>query len=74
MVLNSTFSHKNDDPLIAHPPHYLHELPQEDEERLGKLFESLDKDNNGKVDIHDLSRALNKFGSVGYGYAKVSKL
>jgi len=41
------------------PPHYLHELPNEDELRLAKLFESLDMDKNGKIDIHDLSIALN---------------
>lgn len=46
----------------AHLPHYLHELPQEDEERLGKLFNSLDLDGNGKIDIHDLSVALKEFG------------
>lgn len=41
------------------PPHYLHELPNEDEVRLAQLFESLDLDRNGKIDIHDLSIALN---------------
>ncbi|XP_025425812.1 calcium-binding mitochondrial carrier protein SCaMC-2-like isoform X1 [Sipha flava] len=41
------------------PPHYLHELPNEDEIRLAKLFDSLDFDKNGKIDIHDLSIALN---------------
>ncbi|KAL5235675.1 hypothetical protein ACI65C_003085 [Semiaphis heraclei] len=40
------------------PPHYLHELPNEDELRLAKLFETLDMDKNGKIDIHDLSIAL----------------
>lgn len=37
-------------------------LPQEDEERLEKLFKKLDKDGNGKIDIHDLSDALKKYG------------
>nr|XP_023016150.1 calcium-binding mitochondrial carrier protein SCaMC-2-like [Leptinotarsa decemlineata] len=52
-----------------HPPHYLHELPQEDEERLGKLFARLDKNENGRIDIHDLSRALREHG-VHHGYAE----
>lgn len=46
----------------AHPPHYLHELPQEDEERLEKIFNNLDLDRDGKIDIHDLSVALKDFG------------
>lgn len=61
---------KIDDPIIGHPPHYLHELPAEDEERLEKLFKSLDLDGNGKIDIHDLSIALKEFG-VHHRYAQV---
>jgi len=57
-------------PSVVHPPHYLHELPQEDEERLENLFKSLDVDGNGKIDIHDLSVALREFG-VNQTYAKV---
>ncbi|XP_075160802.1 short Calcium-binding Mitochondrial Carrier isoform X1 [Haematobia irritans] len=38
------------------------ELPQEDEERLAKLFKQLDRDGNGRIDIHDLSEALREFG------------
>ena len=57
-------------PVVAHPPHYLHELPLEDEERLESLFKSLDVDGNGKIDIHDLSVALKEFG-VSQSYAKV---
>ncbi|XP_055846097.1 calcium-binding mitochondrial carrier protein SCaMC-2 isoform X1 [Episyrphus balteatus] len=38
------------------------EMPHEDEERLEKLFNSLDRDGNGKIDIHDLSDALKEFG------------
>ncbi|XP_055702647.1 calcium-binding mitochondrial carrier protein SCaMC-3 isoform X1 [Phlebotomus papatasi] len=41
---------------------YFHELPQAEEERLEKLFNSLDKDGNGKIDIHDLSEALKDSG------------
>lgn len=62
-----------DDPLSHHPPHYLHELPLEDEERLEKLFTKLDKDGNGKIDIHDLSVALKEFG-VHHQYAEVRYL
>lgn len=51
-------------------PHYLHELPLEDEERLEKLFANLDKNGNGKIDIHDLSDALKKHG-VHHQYAEV---
>ncbi|XP_017892530.1 calcium-binding mitochondrial carrier protein SCaMC-2 isoform X1 [Ceratina calcarata] len=44
------------------PPHYLHELPAEDEERLEKIFEKLDLDGNGKIDVKDLSKALREVG------------
>lgn len=60
----------SDDPVVGHPPHYFHELPLEDEERLEKLFKSLDVDGNGKIDIHDLSVALKEFG-VHHKYAQV---
>lgn len=52
------------------PPHYLHELPQEDEERLAKVFAKLDIDGNGTIDIHDLSISLKHFG-VPHRYAEV---
>ncbi|KAJ8981204.1 hypothetical protein NQ317_014848 [Molorchus minor] len=58
-----------DDSIPRHPPHYLHELPQEDEERLGKLFNILDKNGNGRIDILDLSAALKEQG-VHHGYAE----
>lgn len=57
MVVNNSTTQ-----TIIHPPHYLHELPLEDEERLGKIFNNLDLDGNGKIDIHDLSVALKDFG------------
>ncbi|XP_020714631.1 calcium-binding mitochondrial carrier protein SCaMC-3 isoform X3 [Ceratitis capitata] len=38
------------------------ELPHEDEERLENLFKRLDRDGNGRIDIHDLSEALREFG------------
>lgn len=59
-----------DEEIARLPSHYLHELPQEDEERLGKLFAKLDKDGNGKIDIHDLSSALSEHG-VHHRYAEV---
>lgn len=52
------------------PPHYLHELPAQDEERLEKLFQSLDLDGNGRIDVHDLSKALHQAG-VHRHYAEV---
>lgn len=58
-------------------PHYLHELPLEDEERLGKLFTNLDKNGNGRIDIHDLSEALKEHGGDGvihHHYAEVRSI
>ncbi|XP_058464758.1 mitochondrial adenyl nucleotide antiporter SLC25A25 isoform X4 [Malaya genurostris] len=49
--------------------HYLHELPQADEERLEKIFNKLDRDGNGRIDIHDLSAALKEFG-LSHAYAE----
>lgn len=52
-------------------PSYItrHDLPCEDEVRLEKTFEALDLDGNGKIDIHDLSVALQGAG-VHQHYAK----
>ncbi|CAG9841036.1 unnamed protein product [Diabrotica balteata] len=47
----------------------LHELPPEDEERFERLFNTLDKNGNGRIDIHDLSYALREHG-VHHGYAE----
>lgn len=52
------------------PAHYLHELPAQDEERLASLFQRLDLDGNGRVDVHDLSQALREVG-VHTQYAQV---
>lgn len=52
------------------PVHYMHELPQADEERLERLFKALDRDENGRIDIHDLSAALKDIG-VSHKYAEV---
>lgn len=63
-----TISHNHNNYL---PVHYLHELPQADEERLERLFKKLDRDGNGRIDIHDLSSALKEFG-ISSAYAEVS--
>lgn len=52
------------------PPHYLHELPAEDEKRFEKIFQKLDHDGNGRIDVKDLSKALRKVGVDKY-YAEV---
>lgn len=54
------------------PIHYVHELPQADEERLEKLFKTLDRDGNGRIDIADLSAALKDVG-ISHKYAEVCK-
>ncbi|CAD7082846.1 unnamed protein product [Hermetia illucens] len=61
-----TISHNHNNYL---PVHYLHELPQADEERLERLFKKLDRDGNGRIDIHDLSSALKEFG-ISSAYAE----
>ena len=48
-----------------------HELSVEEEERLSKLFQTLDVDGNGKIDVHDLSKALHQVG-VHEQYAEVN--
>lgn len=68
--VNKTGGIDPSDPVTGHPPHYFHEMPHEDEERLEKLFNSLDLDGKGKIDIHDLSEALKKAG-LHHGYAEV---
>lgn len=52
------------------PVHYMHELPQADEERLERLFKALDRDGNGRIDIQDLSAALKDIG-LSHKYAEV---
>lgn len=54
------------------PDHYAHEIPHADEERLEKLFKQLDRDGNGRIDIHDLSAALKEYG-ISHQYAEVKK-
>lgn len=55
---------------IHEPIHYVHELPIADEERLEKLFKTLDRDCNGRIDIADLSAALKDVG-LSHKYAEV---
>lgn len=43
-----------------------------DEERLEKIFNKLDRDGNGRIDIHDLSEALREFG-LSHQYAEVKR-
>lgn len=50
--------------------HYFHELPEHAEQRLSKIFQELDLDGNGRIDVHDLSKALHKVG-VHKRYAEV---
>lgn len=63
---------KDDGSAVASPVHYLHELPFAEEQRLEELFKTLDKDSNGRIDIHDLSEALKELGLCGT-YAEVSR-
>lgn len=65
---DSTVSYENEN--ILEDVHYVHELPLADEERLEKLFNQLDRDGNGKIDVHDLSAALKEFG-LSSQYAEV---
>lgn len=58
------------DPTKATPPQQFQEMPLEDEERIEKIFDDLDIDGNGKIDIHDLSKTLKDSG-VNQLYAKV---
>lgn len=61
----------NPDPTVTRAPNAHHEMPNEDEERIEKLFQSLDLDGNGIIDIHDLSVKLKGEG-VSPVYVKVS--
>ena len=38
---------------------HIHNISQEEEERLSELFNRLDVNKDGRIDIHDLSEALN---------------
>lgn len=64
---SSSSSSGGDDPVVQ----YVYELPQADEERLERLFKKLDRDNNGRIDIHDLSEALREVGMC-HTYAEVN--
>ncbi|CAG0910168.1 unnamed protein product [Cyprideis torosa] len=42
--------------------HYQFSLPAADEERLGRLFQELDHDKDGRINISDLSKSLARLG------------
>lgn len=67
---DSTVSFESAEGNLLEDVHFVHELPQADEERLEKLFNTLDRDGNGKIDVHDLSAALKEFG-LSSQYAEV---
>lgn len=41
-------------------PHYAYDLPTEEEARFEKLFRQLDANEDGRIDIHELSKALHE--------------
>lgn len=52
-------------------PHYVQQLPYEEEERLERLFKQLDVNGDGRIDIHDLTEVLSKRGVPPvYGHAQ----
>ncbi|KAH7983416.1 hypothetical protein HPB52_011769 [Rhipicephalus sanguineus] len=61
MKLQANGAPKNGQPQ-QHPPHYYPELPTEVEERLEKLFRKLDANEDGRIDINDLTTGLRKLG------------
>lgn len=61
MKLQANGAQKNGPPQ-QHPPHYYPELPTEVEERLEKLFKKLDLNEDGRIDINDLTTGLRKLG------------
>lgn len=40
--------------------HHAYEATSDEEERLGALFNQLDADGDGRIDVHDLSEGLKK--------------
>lgn len=52
----------------------LHTMPAEEEERLAKLFDKLDVNKDGKIDVEDLSKGLYAMGiPTVAGQAEASK-
>jgi len=51
-----TVAHSDTESIM--PSHHLHEIPNKYKLHLAKLFELLDMDQNGKIDILELSIAL----------------
>ena len=55
-------------------PHYSYELPSDEEDRLSELFEQLDVNGDGRIDIRELSQSLHMHGvpeSLKQSYAEV---
>lgn len=60
---------------VLPPPHYSYELPSDEEERLSELFEQLDVNGDGRIDIRELSQSLHMHGvpeSLKQSYAEVT--
>ncbi|XP_076057885.1 mitochondrial adenyl nucleotide antiporter SLC25A23-like isoform X2 [Oratosquilla oratoria] len=53
-------SKSNDRSPSATRVHHCYELTTEEEERIGNLFRQLDANNDGRIDVHDLSEGLKK--------------
>jgi len=59
---------------VLPPPHYSYELPSDEEDRLSELFEQLDVNGDGRIDIRELSLSLHMHGvpeSLKQSYAEV---
>lgn len=41
-------------------PHHVYELPDESEERLERLFNQLDSNSDGRIDVSDLTKGLKR--------------
>jgi len=60
---------------VLPPPHYSYELPSDEEDRLSELFEQLDVNGDGRIDIRELSQSLHMHGvpeSLKQSYAEVT--
>lgn len=61
----------NDDDSFKNRVKYHHELSETEEARLERLFNKLDKNHDGKIDICEMSKALKESG-ISEKYAHVS--
>lgn len=48
--------------VILPVSHYSYELPSDEEERFEKLFKQLDVNNDGRIDVLELSQSLHMHG------------